>query len=133
MFLFIRIADRSRAAQNAGVFARRKETFMQETEMDLKIVEKIKSSAAYRELVRKRSKLGWTLTALVLVVYYGYVLLIAFNKDLLAAKMGAGVMTWGMPIGLFVIVFTVVITGLYVHHANSTYDELTDQIKREAA
>ncbi len=107
---------------------------MQETtEMDLKIVEKIKSSAAYGELVRKRSKLGWTLTALVLVVYYGYVLLIAFNKDLLAAKMGAGVMTWGMPIGLFVIVFTVVITGLYVHHANSTYDELTDKIKREAA
>ena len=101
--------------------------------MDLKLAEKIKSSATYRELVRKRSKLGWTLTALVLVVYYGYVLLIAFDKDLLAAKMGAGVMTWGMPIGLFVIAFTVVITGLYVRHANRNYDELTDQIKREAA
>jgi uncharacterized membrane protein (DUF485 family) len=101
--------------------------------MDLKLAEKIKSSATYRELVRKRSKLGWTLTALVLVVYYGYVLLIAFDKDLLAAKMGAGVMTWGMPIGLFVIVFTVAITGLYVRHANRNYDELTDQIKREAA
>ncbi|MDR5760960.1 DUF485 domain-containing protein [Caballeronia sp. LZ035] len=101
--------------------------------MDLKIVEQIRASAAYGELVRKRSKLGWTLTALVLVVYYGYVLLIAFNKELLSAKMGAGVMTWGMPIGLFVIVFTVVITGLYVRHANRTYDELTDQIKREAA
>ena len=101
--------------------------------MDLKLAEKIKSSATYRELVRKRSKLAWTLTALVLVVYYGYVLLVAFNKDLLAARMGAGVMTWGMPIGLFVIVFTVVITGLYVRHANSNYDELTDQIKREAA
>ena len=101
--------------------------------MDLKLAEKIKSSATYRELVRKRSKLAWTLTAIVLVVYYGYVLLVAFNKDLLAARMGAGVMTWGMPIGLFVIVFTVVITGLYVRHANSNYDELTDQIKREAA
>lgn len=101
--------------------------------MDLKLAEKIKSSATYRELVRKRSNLGWTLTALVLVVYYGYVLLIAFNKDLLSAKMGAGVTTWGMPIGLFVIVFTVVITGLYVRHANSNYDELTDQIKREVA
>jgi uncharacterized membrane protein (DUF485 family) len=122
-----------RALRATGAFARREKTFMQETEMDLKIVEKIKSSAAYRELVRKRSKLGWTLTALVLIVYYGYVLLIAFNKDLLSAKMGAGVMTWGMPIGLFVIVFTVVITGLYVRHANRTYDELTDKIKREAA
>jgi len=101
--------------------------------MDLKLAEKIKSSATYRELVRKRSKLAWTLTAIVLVVYYGYVLLVAFNKDLLAARMGAGVMTWGMPIGLFVIVFTVVITGLYVRHANSNYDELTDRIKREAA
>ncbi|KMZ13688.1 putative membrane protein, clustering with ActP [Candidatus Burkholderia humilis] len=101
--------------------------------MDSKVVEKIKASAAYRELVQKRSRLGWTLTALVLIVYYGYVLLIAFDKDLLASKMGACMMTWGMPIGLFVIVFTVVITGLYVRHANSTYDDLTDQIKREAA
>lgn len=99
--------------------------------MDMHVADTIKSSATYRELVRKRSTLGWTLTALVLVVYYGYVLLIAFNKDLLAAKMGAGVMTWGMPIGLFVIVFTVAITGLYVRHANRTYDELTDKIKLE--
>ncbi|MGZ2749612.1 MULTISPECIES: DUF485 domain-containing protein [unclassified Burkholderia] len=101
--------------------------------MDLERVEKIRSSTTYRELVRKRSTLGWTLTALVLVIYYGYVLLIAFDKDLLAAKLGAGVTTWGMPIGLFVIVFTVAVTGLYVRHANSTYDDLTDRIKREAA
>ncbi|AFT86166.1 DUF485 domain-containing protein [Paraburkholderia phenoliruptrix] len=101
--------------------------------MDVKLADKIRSNAAYRELVRKRSRLGWTLTALVLVVYYGYVLLIAFNKEMLAAKIGAGVTTWGMPIGLFVIVFTVVITGFYVRRANSAYDELTDQIKREAA
>ncbi|MPW23442.1 DUF485 domain-containing protein [Paraburkholderia sp. CNPSo 3157] len=101
--------------------------------MDLKLAEKIKSSATYRELVRKRSRLGWTLTALVLVVYYGYVLLIAFDRGVLAAKMGPGVMTWGMPIGLFVILFTVAITGFYVRRANSAYDELTDQIKREVA
>jgi len=105
---------------------------MQETKMDLELANKIRSSAAYRELVRKRSRLGWTLTALVLIVYYGYVLLIAFNKDVLSAKLGAGVTTWGMPIGLFVIVFTVAITGFYVRRANSAYDELTDQIKREA-
>jgi len=100
--------------------------------MDLELAEKIKSGTAYHELVRKRSRLGWTLTALVLVVYYGYVLLVAFDKDILAARMGAGVMTWGMPIGLFVIVFTVAITGFYVRRANHTYDELTDRIKREA-
>ncbi|SIT52051.1 conserved hypothetical protein [Paraburkholderia piptadeniae] len=101
--------------------------------MDLKLAEKIKSSATYHELVRRRSRLGWTLTALVLVVYYGYVLLIAFDRDMLAAKIGPGVMTWGMPIGLFVILFTVSITGFYVRRANNAYDELTDQIKREVA
>ena len=97
------------------------------------LIEKLKASRQYQELVRRRGRLGWLLTAVMLVIYYGYVLLIAFDKELLATRVGQGVMTWGMPIGLFVIVFTVVITGLYVRHANSTYDELTDKIKREAA
>lgn len=96
-------------------------------------IAKLRASPRYHELVNKRSRLGWILTAIMLVVYYGYVLLIAFDKEVLATKVGDGVMTWGMPIGLFVIVFTVVITGLYVRHANSKYDDLTDQIKREVA
>jgi uncharacterized membrane protein (DUF485 family) len=41
------------------------------------------------------------------------------------------VTTWGLPIGLFVIVFTIVITGLYVRRANNEFDELTEQIKKE--
>ena len=87
--------------------------------MEEDLVRKIKSNPRYHELVNKRSKLGWTLTAAVLVVYYGYVLLIAFDKELLAKKLGNGVMTIGIPLGLFVIVFTVVITGLYVRRANN--------------
>jgi uncharacterized membrane protein (DUF485 family) len=96
-------------------------------------VRRIKNVRQYSKLVRDRSRLGWTLTAAVLVVYYGYVLLIAFNKEFLATLTGHGVMTLGIPIGLFVILFTVVITGLYVRHANRTYDELTEQIKQEVA
>ena len=101
--------------------------------MEEDLVRKIKSNPRYHELVEQALELGWTLTAAVLVVYYGYVLLIAFDKELLAKKLGSGVMTLGIPLGLFVIVFTVVITGLYVRHANNTYDDLTDKIKREAA
>ena len=41
-------------------------------------------------------------------------------------------MTWGMPIGLFVIVFTVLITGIYVRRANGTYDDLTAAIRARA-
>ncbi|WP_454739905.1 DUF485 domain-containing protein [Cupriavidus necator] len=101
--------------------------------MNEDLVRRLKANPRYRELVRRRTRLGWTLTAAMLVIYYGYVLLIAFDKELLAAKMGNGVMTWGMPIGLFVIVFTVAITGFYVRHANGAYDELTERIKREVA
>lgn len=96
------------------------------------LVERIKSDPNYHLLVTTRSKYSWTLAVLMLVVYYGYILLIAFNKELLSAKIGAGVMTWGIPIGLFVIVFTVVITGIYVRRANSEFDDLTARIRQKA-
>jgi len=93
------------------------------------LVHKIKSDPNYHKLVKVRSSYGWWLTLAMLVVYYGYILLIAFNKEFMASKLGAGVMTWGMPLGLFVILFTVVITGIYVRRANSEFDELTEAIK----
>ncbi|MBC7857293.1 MAG: DUF485 domain-containing protein [Burkholderiaceae bacterium] len=99
--------------------------------MEADIVQKIKSNQKYQQLVNTRSSYGWTLTWIMMVVYYGFILLIAFNKELLSAKMGAGVMTWGMPIGLFVIVFTVIITGIYVRRANSEFDDLTAEIRKE--
>lgn len=66
----------------------------------------------------------------MMVVYYGFIMLVAFNKDLLSSRMGEGVMTWGIPIGIFVIVFTVIITGIYVRRANSEFDDLTAEIHK---
>jgi uncharacterized membrane protein (DUF485 family) len=68
----------------------------------------------------------------MLVVYYGFILLVAFDKPFLAQRLGSGVTTIGMPIGFGVIVFTVVITAIYVRRANAEYDELTERIKKEA-
>ncbi len=99
--------------------------------MEEDLVKKIKSNPNYQQLVSSRSSFGWALTWVMMVVYYGFIVLIAFNKELLATRMGAGVMTWGMPIGLFVIVFTVIITGIYVRRANDAYDTLTAQIRKE--
>ena len=93
---------------------------------------RILSDPRYQQLKSSRSRFGWALTLAMLVVYYGFVLLVAFDKPLLAARLGAGVTTVGMPIGLAVIVFTVVITAVYVHRANSRYDTLTEQIARGA-
>ena len=100
--------------------------------MEEDLVQRIKADPNYHALVSRRSRYSWTLAVIMLIVYYGYILLIAFNKALLSAKMGDGVMTWGIPIGLFVIIFTVVITGIYVRRANSEFDDLTTRIREKA-
>ncbi len=99
--------------------------------MEDNLVRRIRANPKYERLVSKRSSYGWVLTALMLIVYYGYILLVAFNKELLATRIGSGVTTWGIPIGLFVIVFTIVITGIYVRRANSEFDDMTDEIRKE--
>ena len=97
------------------------------------IVAKIEANPKYRELRDKRNAFGWTLTLLMLIVYFGYIALIAFNKPFLAQPIGNGVTTIGIPIGLGVIIFTIVITGIYVRRANGEYDRLTAEILEEAS
>ena len=97
--------------------------------MEQDIVRLIKADPNYQKLVRERSRFGWTLTWLMMIVYYGYILLLAFDKELLSRRLGDGVMTWAMPVGLAVIIFTVLITGIYVRRANSEFDQLTAAIK----
>jgi uncharacterized membrane protein (DUF485 family) len=95
------------------------------------IVARIQANPAYQELKRKRTRFGWILSALMLVVYYGYISLIAFNKAFLSQPIGTGVSTIGIPIGFGVIIFTVIITGVYVQRANNEYDALTQKILKE--
>jgi uncharacterized membrane protein (DUF485 family) len=97
--------------------------------VDQHIVQRVKSDPNYRKLVTTRSRFGWTLTWSMMVVYYGFTLLVAFNKEFMGTRLGDGVMTWGIPLGLFVIAFTILVTGIYVRRANRQYDELTDAIK----
>ena len=96
------------------------------------MVERIQRNPKDQQLKRTRSRYGWTLAILMLVVYYGYIGLIAFDKEFLAKPMGAGVTTIGIPIGMAVIVFSIVITGLYVRRANGEFDAMTREIIEEA-
>ena len=94
-------------------------------------VERIASNPKYQRLRSSRNKLGWFLTILMLLGYYGYIGLIAFDKPFLAKPIGAGVTSLGIPIGLGVILFTIAITVYYVHVANSKFDALTEQIMKD--
>lgn len=94
------------------------------------LVAKVTAHPKYQELKARRTSLGLWLTVAMLVVYYGFILLVAFNKTLLATRIGEGVTTLGMPIGLGVIVFTIVITAIYVRRANDEFDRLSDDISK---
>ena len=100
--------------------------------MENDMAAKIAANPKYQKLVRTRSSFGWILTMVMMFVYYGYIALIAFNKEVLAARLGEGVMTVGIPVGFGVIVFTILITGFYVRRANSEFDQLTREIVEEA-
>lgn len=97
------------------------------------VVARIRANPKYQELKAKRSSFGWMLTVLMMVVYYGYIALIAFNKEFLGQPMGSGVTTIGVPIGFGVIIFTIVITGIYVRRANDEFDRLTAEILAKEA
>jgi uncharacterized membrane protein (DUF485 family) len=103
-----------------------------ETLMQQNIVDKVKNNPKYVELVRSRSLWGWILSLLVMIIYYGFILVIAFNKELLAQPLYEGtIITMGIPVGVAVIVASFLLTGLYVWRANSKFDDLTKQIKQE--
>ena len=90
--------------------------------------ETIEQDPNYQELVRRRSSLGWSLSLIMLVIYFGFILLVAYAPKLLGIRLGAGVTTIGIPVGLFVIVSAFVLTGIYVSKANSKYDALIRRI-----
>ena len=100
--------------------------------MELDLTSRIANDPKYQELKAKRTRVGWWLALAMMVVYYGFILLVAFNKPFLATRLGEGVTTIGMPIGLGIILFTIAITALYVRRANSEFDALSDQVVQGA-
>ena len=82
----------------------------------------------YKELIATRSRIVWPLAALMLLVYYAYILVIAFKPELFATRIGEGHTTLGIVIGLGLIFFSFLLTGIYVHKANSKLEPLTKKL-----
>jgi len=98
------------------------------------IASKIQSNPKYHELVSRRDALAWFLSALVCVMYFGFILLVAFGRDFLTQPVAVGsVIPVGMPIGVGVIFFSCVLTGIYVYRANTLFDRLNHEIIEEAS
>ncbi len=93
---------------------------------------RVSHSPTYQLLLKERARFSWILTLIMLVIFFGYILLIAFAPELLAVPIGGGTTTIGIPIGLGVILCGIALTGVYVHRANSRFDPLIAAIREEA-
>ena len=92
--------------------------------------DQIVTNPKFQQLVQERTRFGWILTAAILVVYFGFIGLIAFDKALLATKVGGGTASLGLFLGVGVIVVAFILTGIYVARANTRFDALSTDLKR---
>lgn len=101
--------------------------------MDTRIARNITTNPKYVELVRRRSRFAWQLAIAMLVIYYAFIVIIAFAPSVLGIPIANGwVTTIGIPVGILVIISAFVLTGIYVQRANTEFDELNRQILEEA-
>jgi uncharacterized membrane protein (DUF485 family) len=94
---------------------------------------RLRDNPKFQKLVSTRSTYSIVMTLAMIVVYFGYILLVAFNKDFLAQKLGAELVTSvGLLIGVGVLLFAIIITGLYVRRSNTEFDSLKEDVIKEA-
>ena len=86
----------------------------------------------FRDLVRARSTLGWTLTAVMLVIYYGFIILIAYDGGFLAQVVSGSATSLGLVLGLCVLFSAFILVAIYVAIANTRFDQMTADLHREA-
>lgn len=95
-----------------------------------KTAREIVQSDRFKALMRMRWSVSIILTTLLFIVYYGYILIVAFGKDWLGEKIGVYTNN-GIVLGVLVIVLSWALTGVYVIWANNVYDKEVDAIKKE--
>lgn len=89
----------------------------------------IYANPEFHELEKKRGRFSWILSSIVLITYFSFILIIAFKPAIFATPINDGsIITWGIPVGLFVILLSFLLTGVYVIRANSEFDHLTKDI-----
>ncbi|POC86936.1 DUF485 domain-containing protein [Pseudomonas avellanae] len=93
----------------------------------------IQNSPRFKELVSKRERFAWILSAIMLGLYAAFILLIAYGPHILGAKLSpTSTITWRMPIGVGLILSAFVLTAIYVRRANGEFDDLNNAILKEA-
>jgi uncharacterized membrane protein (DUF485 family) len=91
---------------------------------------KLQELAEFKTLVKNKWRVSLLLTSIMLIIYFGFILLIAFDKPLLSTLIGPKI-TLGLPIGLGILVVAWLLTGIYILWANKKYDKHVDELKKK--
>ncbi len=95
--------------------------------------ERMRANPKFQELVAKRGRFAWTLAFVVLTMFYGFVMTVAFSPASLGQPISEGSrLTLGVVLELFMFIFFWVLTAVYVRRANTEFDALTQEIVRDA-
>lgn len=96
-------------------------------------LDRVTANPKFHEFIAMRSRYSIIMAIISAAAYYGFILLVAYDKEFLATKLGAGMTTSvGVPLGVGVIAFTILLTWIYVRRANSEFDDTNEAIIREA-
>ena len=98
------------------------------------MIEAIGKNPKFYEVVKKKQCFSLTLLALTLGLYILLMLAVAFAPNLVGMPMSKdSVTTWGIPAGFFLIIWTVILTGVYISRTNKVYDPMTENLIKEVA
>ena len=86
------------------------------------------SDAAFHDLARRRWRIAIVLTMAMVAIYFGFILLVAYNKPLLGRLIAPG-LSLGIVLGALVIVLSWILTWIYVRWANRYYDAALDDLR----
>jgi uncharacterized membrane protein (DUF485 family) len=101
--------------------------------MSSAMYERMRANPKFRELVARRGRFAWTLAIVVLTMFYGFVMIVAFNPGALGQPIAEGSkLTVGVAAELFMFIFFWLLTAVYVRRANTEFDALTQEVVKEA-
>lgn len=102
--------------------------------MQTSIIKKILANEEFHKLARKKAILGWVFSLLIFVIYVAYITFIGLGSEIFSTPVKEGATTtWGIYIGLFVILFAVLVTGIYIYKANGEFEDITQKIVKDAS
>lgn len=101
--------------------------------MDDVQVERILHNPKFQQLVAQQRRLSWSLTGLMLFIYIGFIVLVAYKPEFLHHSFNGGIITWGIPLGLGVIATSFMLCGIYAYICNNSFDQLNREAMAEVA